>query len=132
MSQEMANAILDSFPNAVILDVFGNSEDDATGRRIVTRKGMEPFTFPESLILLKEDADPEYKDYYEIYITKIMREGELTGLPLFNYKIGDLARVIDGKVINIIRVKDVISLSGAKLHIDQVMDIVHRYRSAYP
>ncbi len=127
LSQEMANAILDSFPNAVILDVFGNSEDDATGRRIVTRKGMEPFTFPESLILLKEDADPEYKDYYEIYITKIMREGELTGLPLFNYKIGDLARVIDGKVINIIRVKDVISLSGAKLHIDQVMDIVHRY-----
>jgi phenylacetate-CoA ligase len=127
LTQEVANAILNNFPNAIIVDTYASSEEGLTGYRVIKKNKVEPFTFPESLIVLKENEDPEYKDYYEMYITKIMKEGELTGLPIFNYKIGDIARVVDGKVMNIIRVKDVISLGGAKLHIDQVMDIVHRY-----
>ncbi len=110
-----------------IIDNFGSTEDGVTGYRIVKKNKAEPFVFPESLIILRENGDKEYREYQEIYITKIMKEGELTGLPLFNYKIGDLAKVVDGEVMNIIRIKDVISLAGAKLHIDQVMDIVHRY-----
>ncbi|USS40318.1 AMP-binding protein [Thermococcus aggregans] len=127
LTEELARATLENFPNAIIVDNFGNTEDGITGYRIITKNKVESFSFPESMIILKPDGDDEYKEYHEIYITKIMKEGELTGLPLFNYKIGDLAKVVDGKVMNIIRVKDVVSLSGAKLHIDQVMDIVHRY-----
>ena len=129
LTKELAKVVLDSFPNAVIFDVFANTEDGLTGYRLITKKKVTPFTFSDSLIVLKQTKDEEYKEYHEIYITKVMKEGELTGLPLFNYKIGDLAKVVDGKIVNVIREKDTISLAGAKLHIDQVMDIVHRYPS---
>ncbi len=126
LTPELAKATLELFPNAVIIDNFGSTEDDVTGYRVITRNKSSPFIFTESIVVLKDDGDG-YDQYKRIYITKVMREGELTGLPLFNYDIGDLARVEDGKVRNIIRVKDVISLAGAKLHIDQVMEIVYNH-----
>jgi len=124
LTPELAKATLELFPNAVIIDNFGSTEDDVTGFRIVTRSGKSPFRFEESVLVLA-DEDEEYPEYKRLYITKVMREGELTGLPLFNYDIGDLARVENGEVVSIIRVKDVVVLSGAKLHIDQVMEIVY-------
>jgi len=127
LTTELAKVVLENFPNAVIFDVFASTEDGLTGYRLITKKKATPFSFSESLIVLKQTKDEEYKEYHEIYITKIMNDGELTGLPLFNYRIGDLAKVVDGDVVSIIREKDTISLGGAKLHIDQVMDIVHRY-----
>ncbi|HHI00899.1 MAG TPA: long-chain fatty acid--CoA ligase [Thermococcus litoralis] len=127
LTKELAKGILDNFPNAVIVDVLGMSEDGLVGYRIVTKNQIEaPFNFPESLLILKKTED-KYEEYYHVYVTKVMKEGELTGLPIFNYKNWDLARVVDGKVLNILRSNDVINLGGAKLHIDQVMDIVHRY-----
>ncbi|ASJ09218.1 CoF synthetase [Thermococcus siculi] len=124
LTPELAKATLELFPNAVIIDNFGSTEDAVTGYRVITRKKSSEFTFTESIVVLKDNGDG-YEQYKRIYITKVMREGELTGLPLFNYDIGDLARVEDGKVRNIIRVKDVITLAGAKLHIDQLMEIVY-------
>ncbi|EHR79092.1 coenzyme F390 synthetase [Thermococcus litoralis DSM 5473] len=127
LTKELAKGILENFPNAVIVDLLGMSEDGLVGYRIVTKDRIDvPFKFPESLLVLKKTED-EYEEYYHVYVTKIMKETELTGLPIFNYKNWDLARVVNGKVMNILRSNDVISLGGAKLHIDQVMDIVHRY-----
>ncbi len=126
LTPELAKATLELFPNAVIIDNFGSTEDDVTGYRVITRKKASAFSFTESIVVLKDGGDG-YDQYKRIYLTKVMREGELTGLPLFNYDIGDLARVEDGKVMNIIRVKDVVSLAGAKLHIDQVMGIVYNH-----
>ncbi|WP_099210781.1 phenylacetate--CoA ligase family protein [Thermococcus henrietii] len=125
LTPELAKATLELFPNAVVIDNFGSTEDDVTGFRIVTRKGATPFHFGESVIVLEDTGDEDYPEYKRLYITKVMREGELTGLPLFNYDIGDLARLENGEVVSIIRVKDVVVLSGAKLHIDQVMEIVY-------
>ncbi len=129
LTPELAKATLELFPNAVIIDNFGSTEDDVTGFRIVTGKGASPFRFEESILVLEETGDDDYPEYKRLYITKVMREGELTGLPLFNYDIGDLARLENGEVVSIIRVKDVVVLSGAKLHIDQVMDIVYGHPS---
>ena len=126
LTPELAKATLELFPNAVIIDNFGSTEDAITGYRVVTRKTSSPFEFTESIVVLKDTKDG-YDQYKRIYITKVMREGELTGLPLFNYDIGDLARIERGRVRNIIRLKDVISLAGAKLHIDQVMEIVYNH-----
>ncbi|NJE03009.1 AMP-binding protein [Thermococcus sp. MV11] len=126
LTPELAKAILELFENAVIIDNFGSTEDGVTGYRVITRRKQGDFNFTESIIVLKDEGDG-YDSYKRIYITKVMREGELTGLPLFNYDIGDLARVEGGKVRNIIRVKDVVSLAGAKLHIDQVMEIVYNH-----
>ncbi|NJD99552.1 long-chain fatty acid--CoA ligase [Thermococcus sp. LS1] len=123
LTPELARATLELFENAVIIDNFGSTEDAITGYRVITKKKTTEFHFEESVVILKDNGDG-YDEYKRIYITKVMRNGELTGLPLFNYDIGDLARVVDGEVRNIIRVKDVISLAGAKLHIDQVMEIV--------
>ncbi|AIF69944.1 hypothetical protein PAP_07775 [Palaeococcus pacificus DY20341] len=128
LTEEMAKAMLTYFENAMIVDNFGASEEGVTGYRLITKNRIEPFKFPESVLILKErDGEDEYKEYYKLYLTKVMREGELTGLPIFNYDIGDFARVVNGEITSIIRVKDVISLAGAKLHIDQVMNIVYRY-----
>ncbi len=124
LTPELAKATLELFENAVIIDNFGSTEDAITGYRVVKSGKATPFTFPDSAVILKDNNDG-YREYKRIYITKVMREGELTGLPLFNYDIGDLARIVGGKVMNIIRVKDVVSLAGAKLHIDQVMEIVY-------
>ncbi|WP_456396073.1 phenylacetate--CoA ligase family protein [Thermococcus sp.] len=126
LTRELAEATLELFENAVIVDNFGSTEDDATAHRVVKKKSITSFRIPESILILKDDDDA-YPEYKKVYITKVMRDGELTGLPLFNYDIGDLARVVDGEVRNIIRVKDVISLAGAKLHIDQVMEIVYNH-----
>ena len=126
LTPELAKATLELFPNAVIIDNFGSTEDAITGYRIITKKKKTMFTFKESIVVLKDNGDG-YDDYKRIYITKVMRNGEFTGLPLFNYDIGDLARVEDGEVKNIIRIKDVVTLAGAKLHIDQVMEIVFNY-----
>jgi long-chain acyl-CoA synthetase len=126
LTPELAKATLELFPNAAIIDNFGSTEDAVTGYRVITKKKGSAFTFTESIVVLKDNGDT-YEQYKRVYITKVMREGELTGLPLFNYDIGDLARVEDGKVRNIIRVKDVVSLAGAKLHIDQVMEIVYNH-----
>lgn len=124
LTPELARAILELFENAVIIDNFGSTEDAVTGYRVITRKKATTFNFKESIVVLKDNGD-SYDGYKRIYITKVMREGELTGLPLFNYDIGDLARVEDGEVKNIIRIKDVVTLVGAKLHIDQIMEIVY-------
>lgn len=126
LTPELAKATLELFPNAVIIDNFGSTEDAITGYRVIERRKTFPFQFRESVLVLK-DTEDGYENYKRIYITKVMREGELTGLPLFNYDIGDLARVEKGEVRNIIRLKDVISLAGAKLHIDQVMEIVYNH-----
>ncbi|WP_456421177.1 phenylacetate--CoA ligase family protein [Thermococcus sp.] len=125
LTPELAKATLELFPNAVIIDNFGSTEDDVTGFRTVDKKGATPFHFGESVLVLEDTGDEDYPEYKRLYINKVMREGELTGLPLFNYDIGDLARVEKGEVVSIIRVKDVVVLSGAKLHIDQVMEIVY-------
>ena len=125
LTPELAKAILELFPNAVVVDNFGSTEDDVTGFRIVTKKGTTPFRFEESILVLEDTGDEDYPEYKRLYLTKVMREGELTGLPLFNYDIGDLARLENGEVVSIIRVKDVVTLSGAKLHIDQLMEIVY-------
>ncbi|WP_258084376.1 phenylacetate--CoA ligase family protein [Thermococcus thermotolerans] len=124
LTPELARATLELFENAVIIDNFGSTEDAITGYRVITRKKATRFNFEESIVVLKDNGDG-YDDYKRIYITKVMREGELTGLPLFNYDIGDLARIENGEVRNIIRIKDVVTLAGAKLHIDQVMEIVY-------
>ena len=126
LTPELADAILDLFENAVIIDNYASTEDAMTGYRVIERGKTTPFQFKESILVLK-DYEDNYEQYKRIYITKVMREGELTGLPLFNYNIGDLARVENGKVRNIIRTKDVISLAGAKLHVDQVMEIVYNH-----
>jgi len=126
LTPELAKATLELFENAVIIDNFGSTEDAITGYRVITKKKSTKFNFEESIVVLKDNGDG-YDEYKRIYITKIMREGELTGLPLFNYDIGDLARVENGEVRNIIRIKDVVTLAGAKLHIDQVMEIVYNY-----
>ena len=126
LTPELADAILNLFENAVIIDNFGSTEDAITGYRVIERGKITPFQFKESILVLKDNGDG-YEQYKRIYITKVMHMGELTGLPLFNYNIGDLARVEDGKVRNIIRLKDVISLAGAKLHVDQVMEIVYNH-----
>ncbi len=123
---ELAQATLELFENAVIVDNFGSTEDDVTAHRIVRKGKITSFRIPESIVILK-DTDDVYHEYKKVYITKVMRDGELTGLPLFNYDIGDLAKVVDGEVKNIIRVKDAISLAGAKLHIDQLMEIVYNH-----
>lgn len=124
LTKELAMATLELFENAVIIDNFGSTEDAITSYRVITKKKMSEFHFTESIVVLKDNGD-NYSEYKRVYITKVMRDGELTGLPLFNYDIGDLARVVDGKVKNIIRIKDVVSLAGAKLHIDQIMEIVY-------
>ncbi|NJE31194.1 long-chain fatty acid--CoA ligase [Thermococcus sp. 18S1] len=124
LTPELARATLELFENAVIIDNFGSTEDAVTGYRVITRKKATKFSFGESIVVLKDNGDG-YDDYKRIYITKVMRDGELTGLPLFNYDIGDLARIENGEVRNIIRIKDVVTLAGAKLHIDQVMEIVY-------
>nr|WP_206205617.1 AMP-binding protein [Thermococcus sp. CX2] len=124
LTKELAMATLELFENAVIIDNFGSTEDAITSYRVITKKKMSEFHFTESIVVLKDNGD-NYSEYKRMYITKVMRDGELTGLPLFNYDIGDLARVVDGKVKNIIRIKDVVSLAGAKLHIDQIMEIVY-------
>jgi phenylacetate-CoA ligase len=124
LTPELAKATLELFEDAVIVDNFGSTEDAITGYRVVKSGKTTPFTFPDSAVILKDNNDG-YSEYKRIYITKVMHEGELTGLPLFNYDIGDLARIADGRVMNIIRVKDVVSLAGAKLHIDQVMEIIY-------
>ncbi len=126
LTPELAKATLELFENAVIIDNYGSTEDDLTGYRVITQKKTTRFHFRDSIVILKENDDG-YREYKRMYITKVMRDGELTGLPLFNYDIGDLARVVDGEVRNIIRVKDVISLAGAKLHIDQIMEIVYNH-----
>lgn len=126
LTPELARATLGLFENAVIIDNFGSTEDAITGYRVITRKKATEFHFEESIVVLKDNGDG-YDDYKQVYITKVMRDGELTGLPLFNYGIGDLARVENGKVRNIIRIKDVVSLAGAKLHLDQVMEIVYNH-----
>ncbi|NJE09089.1 long-chain fatty acid--CoA ligase [Thermococcus sp. M39] len=127
LTEELAKATLENFPNAIIIDTFGTSEDGAVGYRVITKTKTTKFSFPESIITLKSIEDEEYKEYHKVYITKVMKEGELTGLPLFNYDIGDLARVEDGEIRSIIRVKDAISLAGATLYLDQIISIVHRY-----
>ncbi|WP_367270833.1 phenylacetate--CoA ligase family protein [Thermococcus sp.] len=126
LTPELAKATLELFEDAVIVDNFGSTEDAITGYRVVKSGKTTPFTFPDSAVILKDNNDG-YSEYKRMYITKVMHEGELTGLPLFNYDIGDLARIADGRVMNIIRVKDVVSLAGAKLHIDQVMEIVYNH-----
>ncbi|WP_457741587.1 AMP-binding protein [Thermococcus sp.] len=125
LTPELAKATLELFPNAIIIDNFGSTEDDVTAFRVVSRKKVSPFHIGESILVLEETGDEDYSEYKRVYITKVMESGELTGLPLFNYDIGDLARVENGEVVSIIRVKDVVVLGGAKLHIDQVMDIVY-------
>ena len=126
LTRELAEATLELFENAVIVDNFGSSEDDVTAHRVIEKDNSTAFRVPESILILK-DVDDVYPEYKRVYITKVMREGELTGLPLFNYDIGDLARIVNGEVRSIIRVKDVISLAGAKLHIDQLMEIVYNH-----
>jgi len=126
LTQELAEATLQLFENATIVDNFGSTEDDVTAHRIVKKNRTTPFRVPESIVILK-DTEEGYPEYKRVYITKVMRNGELTGLPLFNYDIGDLAKVVDGEIKSIIRVKDVISLAGAKLHIDQLMEIVYNH-----
>lgn len=126
LTPALAKAMLEIFENAVIIDNFGSTEDAVTGYRVVTHRKTTEFTFSESIVILKE-RDEQYPEYHKVYITKVMRNGELTGLPLFNYDIGDLARVENGRVTSIIRTKDAIILSGAKLHIDQLMDIVYSH-----
>ncbi|WP_461863070.1 phenylacetate--CoA ligase family protein [Thermococcus sp.] len=126
LTPELAKATLELFENAVIIDNYGSTEDDLTGYRIITKKKTTRFYFRDSIVILK-DTDDVYKEYKRMYITKVMKDGELTGLPLFNYDIGDLAKVVDGEVKNIIRVKDVVTLAGAKLHIDQLMEIVYNH-----
>ncbi|AHF80328.1 AMP-binding protein [Thermococcus paralvinellae] len=127
LTEELAKATLENFPNAMIIDALGMSEEGAVGYRIVTRKKTTNFSFPESIIVLKSNEDDEYKEYHKLYVTKVMRKGELTGLPLFNYDAGDLARVENGQIKSIIRINDAISLAGATLYLDQVISIVHRY-----
>ncbi|WP_297067912.1 AMP-binding protein [Thermococcus sp.] len=127
LTQELARATLELFENAVIIDNFGSTEDAITGYRVVKSGKTTPFTFPDSAVILK-DNDDGYSEYKRIYITKVMHKGELTGLPLFNYDIGDLAKIVRGEVMNIIRVKDVVTLAGAKLHIDQIMEIVYNHQ----
>lgn len=129
LTEELAKATLENFPNAMIIDALGMSEEGAVGYRIVTRKKTTNFSFPESIIVLKSNEDDEYKEYHKLYVTKVMREGELTGLPLFNYDAGDLARIENGQIKSIIRINDAISLAGATLYLDQVISIVHRYPS---
>lgn len=123
LTDEMAQATLENFPNATIIDAYGCSEDGSPAYRVVEKGKMGEFRVPHSILTLT----PNEGDYYDVHITKVMMEGELTGLPLFNYAIGDLARVEDGRIKNIIRIKDVISLAGAKLFLDQVMSIVFEY-----
>ncbi|WP_324735807.1 AMP-binding protein [Thermococcus sp. SY098] len=127
LTEELAKATLENFPNAMIIDALGMSEEGAVGYRIVTKKKTTNFSFPESIIVLESIEEEEYKEYHKIYVTKIMKEGELTGLPLFNYDAGDLARVENGEIKSILRIKDAISLAGATLYLDQIISIVHRY-----
>ncbi|GEM_PF-863288 len=127
LTEELAKATLENFPNAMIIDALGMSEEGGVGYRIVTKKKTTNFSFPESIIVLDSIEDEEYKAYHKIYVTKVMKEGELTGLPLFNYDAGDLARIENGEIKSIIRTHDAISLAGATLYLDQVISIVHRY-----
>ncbi|MCD6559423.1 MAG: AMP-binding protein [Palaeococcus sp.] len=123
LTDEMAQATLENFPNATIIDAYGCSEDGAPAYRVVKKGKTGEFKMPHSILTLT----PNEGEYYDVHITKVMMEGELTGLPIFNYAIGDLARVENGKIKNIIRIKDVVSLAGAKLFLDQVMSIVFEY-----
>jgi phenylacetate-CoA ligase len=124
LPETLATKISKEYYHASILDVYGTSEDCMGGYRIYENQNFTPFEFPESLIVLKDGEDVPYK---EIYLTKLLKENELTGLFLFNYKIGDLAEVRDDKVVKITRGEDCISLAGAKLHLSQISEIVHRY-----
>jgi phenylacetate-CoA ligase len=124
LSETLANKISEKFNNASIIDIYGVSEDGASGYRVYENHKFTHFEFPESLIVLKDSEDVPYK---EIYLTKLLKESELTGLFLFNYKIRDLAEVRDDKVVKITRGEDCISLAGAKLHLSQISEIVHKY-----
>ncbi|WP_048148521.1 AMP-binding protein [Palaeococcus ferrophilus] len=130
LTLEMAQAMLENYPNAVIVDVYGTSEDGSPAYRVITKKRTGDFVSPHSLLTLTETED---EGYYAVHITKIMLDGELTGLPIFNYAIGDIARVEGGRIRNIIRTKDAVSLAGAKLFLDQVMEVVfsHQFLSDF-
>jgi phenylacetate-CoA ligase len=124
LPETLAAKISKEYNDASIIDVYGNTEDGGSGYRIYNNCNFSPFEFPETLIVLKENEEIPYK---EIYLTKLLKENELTGLFLFNYKIGDLAEVRDDKVVKITRGDDCISLAGAKLHLSQISEIVHKY-----
>jgi phenylacetate-CoA ligase len=124
LSENLAAKISKEYNDVPIIDIYGNGEDGGSGYRIYRNHNFTPFEFPETLLLLKESKEIPFK---EIYLTKLLKENELTGLFLFNYKIGDLAEVRDGKVVKITRGEDCISLAGAKLHLSQISEIVHKY-----
>ncbi len=65
LTPELAKATLELFPNAVIIDNFGSTEDDVTGYRVITEKKSSPFTFTESVVILKDDGDG-YDQYKRI------------------------------------------------------------------
>ena len=132
----LAKKILQAFPNAEFVDVYGTSEDGATGYRKISKNYLTPFSFPETLVTLLQD---ETSNYYKIYLTKITRrpnffekltkKESIVGLYLFNYNIGDYAEVNEGNVVRIFRENDAISLAGAKLFLTQISEIIHSYEN---
>jgi len=119
----LSKKILNNFPYATIIDVYGTSEDGATGYREIRKDGYTPFNFPETLVILLRDDS----NYYRMYLTKIMKKPEISGLYLFNYNIGDYSEIENGNVVRIFRDRDSISLAGAKLFLSQISEIIHSY-----
>lgn len=123
LAKELAEKISSNLNNSTIIDVYGNAEDAATGYKIYEKGSSHNFIFPESCIVLKQ----EYEDYYKMYLSKLVRKGELAGVWLFNYDIGDLAKVENSKVVGITRAGDCINLAGAKLFLSQISEVIHKY-----
>ncbi len=111
----------------MIIDNFGSTEDAITGYRVITRKKATEFHFEESIVVLKDNGDG-YDDYKQVYITKVMRDGELTGLPPLQLRDRRPreGREREGEEHNPHQGRRE-PRGGAKLHLDQVMEIVYNH-----
>ena len=122
---EMYKAFFETLPNLrVVIDGYGTTEDGLSCYKEITKDGVKPFECRRSAIVCEKSENLNQDECY-IHITSVGGQKKL-GLILFNYSIGDVAKLnAEGKIMEIYRKGDSISLAGAKITLSEIGNAIY-------